>query len=796
MRITMFWKLIGMIAVTVLLLAAAVLLTTQHFVTRGFDQESERNIRNIQGSVEHDIQDIEEYYLAIAYLVAQDLEVASAIDSRSTRFLQEYARQIIAETGVEFVTISNADGVVIARGHSDRTGDSVMNQFNVQQALQDKPVVGIESGTVVKFSLRSGYPVKIYDRIVGVITLGMDFGSFAFVDSIQDKVGVEATIFEGDTRLATTIRRDGQRVVGTKMDNPVVIETVLQRSETFLDRNVILGRTYDTAYWPIKDIQGNTAGMYFIGIDRQNIEQAQWTTFSSILWVSLIIGGIMLIAGFFFARSISSPLGRATAFARNISQGNLDQPLNIKNKDEIGDLASAMNMIRESITGMIGDVRHITGQIKTGNILQRCHADKYKGEYSGMVSDVNKMADVLVDYIDRAPNPIMIIDNAYNVLYMNRVGLELADKEKSQVIGHKCHDYFQTSDCKTNNCACSQAMATLKTESSDAQANPGGMNLDISYTATPILDDEGNIAGAIEFITDMTKIMAAQRKMVEVAQSANDLANSLSSAAEELSSQVEQSSRGAEEQKQRAGETATAMEEMNATVLEVAKNASFAAEGSAQAREKARNGSDVVARAVSAINQVHEQTGKMKSGLDALGSQAEQIGKIMNVIEDIADQTNLLALNAAIEAARAGEAGRGFAVVADEVRKLAEKTMSATKEVGQSITSIQEGTKTNIQGMDRAAELVEQATSLANESGDVLNEIVVLVEEAADQVRSIATATEEQSAASEEVNRSVEDINRISSETSDVMNQSSMAIGELAKLASDLKHLIDRLREE
>ncbi|WP_028571462.1 methyl-accepting chemotaxis protein [Desulfonatronum lacustre] len=270
----------------------------------------------------------------------------------------------------------------------------------------------------------------------------------------------------------------------------------------------------------------------------------------------------------------------------------------------------------------------------------------------------------------------------------------------------------------------------------------------------------------------------------------------MTTASEQLAAQVEQSSRGAEEQKNRTGETATAMEEMNATVLEVAKNASSAAEGSDKARVKAQDGAGVVSQAVAAINVVEQKTQAMKGDLNKLGQQAEQIGRIMTVIEDIADQTNLLALNAAIEAARAGDAGRGFAVVADEVRKLAEKTMNATKEVGDAIMAIQEGTKGSLRGMEQAVEAVGEATKLANVSGQSLQEIVTLVEEAADQVRSIATAAEEQSSASEEINRSVEDINRISMETSDVMDQSAQAVSELARQAVELRTLVQQLKQD
>ena len=166
----------------------------------------------------------------------------------------------------------------------------------------------------------------------------------------------------------------------------------------------------------------------------------------------------------------------------------------------------------------------------------------------------------------------------------------------------------------------------------------------------------------------------------------------------------------------------------------------------------------------------------------------------MTVISDIADQTNLLALNAAIEAARAGEAGRGFAVVADEVRKLAEKTMSATTEVGSNITAIQTSTNNNMQRVADTAQAVNKATGVAETSGKALDEILDLVNANSSLIASIATAAEEQSATSEEINRAVDDINRIAEETAGGMQQSSGAVRELSVMAQELRTLLDRLR--
>ncbi len=282
--------------------------------------------------------------------------------------------------------------------------------------------------------------------------------------------------------------------------------------------------------------------------------------------------------------------------------------------------------------------------------------------------------------------------------------------------------------------------------------------------------------------------------MKEVAHQSNRISDLVFSASEQLAHRVEQATQGAEQQRERVGETVTAMEEMNATVLEVARNASGAADGAESAKDNAAQGAGMVRELVQSIRQVQSRALHLKENMSVLGDKAEQIGQVMDVIEDIADQTNLLALNAAIEAARAGDAGRGFAVVADEVRKLAEKTMKATHEVGQAIDAIQGDTRKNIQGMDEAAKAVEEATALAERSGEALGRIVDLVLASADKVRSIATAAEQQSLASEEINRGLAEINRIAEETAEIMEQSSGAVTELAGQAKSLRALIRQLQ--
>ncbi|MBI5827721.1 MAG: methyl-accepting chemotaxis protein [Deltaproteobacteria bacterium] len=296
-------------------------------------------------------------------------------------------------------------------------------------------------------------------------------------------------------------------------------------------------------------------------------------------------------------------------------------------------------------------------------------------------------------------------------------------------------------------------------------------------------------------ITELSKsvdLMASQ--MSTVIAGITDSSGLLASAAEQLSASSAQIAEGADRQSNQTTQVATAMEEMNATVLEVARNSQTVSESARQAQETAGNGGKVISQAVSAMKEVAESTSVTAETIKRLGKSSEDIGAIVSVINDIADQTNLLALNAAIEAARAGEQGRGFAVVADEVRKLAERTTRATKEISGMINSIQAETNKAVNEMADGTHKVENGVRLANEAGEALGNIVNGVHTVTEMIAQIATSAEEQSATTEEITQNMESIKDVSKSSVTAIGEAASASNEMARLATELKDLVSKFK--
>ena len=305
---------------------------------------------------------------------------------------------------------------------------------------------------------------------------------------------------------------------------------------------------------------------------------------------------------------------------------------------------------------------------------------------------------------------------------------------------------------------------------------------------TQVIDDDGKDEPA-RLISALSTMQNNLRQTIQhIAGSATQLA----SAAEELSSVTEEASRGLQQQNNEIDQAATAVNEMTAAVEEVARNAVSTSEASAQSNQAAREGRDRVVETVGAIQTMTQDVQNTAAMIEGLATQGRDIGKVLDVIRAIAEQTNLLALNAAIEAARAGEAGRGFAVVADEVRALAHRTAQSTQEIEKMVAGIQNGTGQAVQSMEQSNQRTQSTLEMARAAGVALEQITQSISLINERNLVIASASEEQAQVSREVDRNLVNIRDLATQSAAGANQTSAASHELSRLAVDLNAMVAR----
>jgi methyl-accepting chemotaxis protein len=305
---------------------------------------------------------------------------------------------------------------------------------------------------------------------------------------------------------------------------------------------------------------------------------------------------------------------------------------------------------------------------------------------------------------------------------------------------------------------------------------------DLSADVVVDRDDEfGDEMRAVKVMLDKWKILITDVK---------SSAASVASASHELSASAEQLARGASAQVEQTIQVSTASEEMSQASLDIARNANNISESAKEMVHTAENGSGIVNKSVNEVKEIAKTVHKSSDFVKELGDQSEKIGEIILVINDIADQTNLLALNAAIEAARAGEQGRGFAVVADEVKKLAERTGHSTKEIGNMINAIRTGVDNAVKSMGEASESVKLGVELSNEADVALNEIVNSASNLQSMVQQIAAAIEEMNSTTDEISRDIEKVANVTKDSSNAAGQVTQAALELSNLSVNLENSV------
>ncbi|MFA7061205.1 MAG: methyl-accepting chemotaxis protein [Pedobacter sp.] len=603
------------------------------------------------------------------------------------------------------------------------------------------------------FTLNTAKTIAIGDKqtpslSAGSVTLNMNT---EIVDKFTNMTKAVGTVFvrSGDDfiRISTSLKKeDGSRAIGTALDRTHPAYQKLLNGEEFVGKASLFGKDYMTKYVPVKDGSGKVIAVLFIGLDFTEGLKALKEKVRSIK-----IGQ----TGYYYAIDAKEgkDLGKAMIHIVPSREGTSI----LESKD-----ADGREFIKEMLKQKEGIIRYpwLNKELNETSPRLKIVAYQHFKEWNWMIAGGS--------YHDELNAEAKLLRNA--MIGATLLVVILLVLTFTFIVKRWITNPLQKAVAETALLASGDFRSVSLNEVQDHQKSA---------------DEVVQLSQGIQRMASSLKAI-----LVKIGSSSNEV----SASAVRVSSIAEQIATGSEEVAAQAATVATAGEEMSATSGDIAQNCQFAAEGAQRATHTAQNGAGVVEKTVNVMSQIAEKVQESARTVESLGARSDQIGAIIGTIEDIADQTNLLALNAAIEAARAGEQGRGFAVVADEVRALAERTTRATREIGDMIKAIQSETRGAVAAMEQGVQQVENGTLEAAKSGQALQDILQQINDVAMQVNQIATAAEEQTATTSEISSNMHQITEVVQKTSQGAQESAKAAAQLGINAEELQHLFRQFK--
>ncbi|MCB0747108.1 MAG: PAS domain-containing protein, partial [Ignavibacteriae bacterium] len=683
----------------------------------------------------------------------------------------------------------------------EKFGDdlSSFRETVVSANLNKKIVSGIEVGRGGP-GLRVVFPVAKNGNHIGTVEFGLGIGNIINginrALKIDYAIGIKKEVFEKAKRFEDK-QSDvtNSNVIFYEFSDASLKQMIAKKSlNSEIQKFESNDKNFASYSFPITDYANNEVG--FIVLYRDITKNVN-AMYSSLLFSILIILGLSTMVSTALAwlmrTKVVKPIEVMSEAANLFSSGNKNVNFEINSNDELGVLSRSLKNMA----------------VKINTQLQ---------------------------YLDNLPTPVTIIDKDFKVQYINNAAASFSGIKQNDAIGKQCNSLFDTPHCGTENCGCLKAMELGKSVTSETISSSNLQKRQIIYTGAPIRNDKGEIIGALESTAEVTDIKDKEKYLARSTQrlllgmdrfasgdltvnvkpeidddeignlfngfnnavknirnlvySLSDAIAATASASAQISSSAEELAAGSKEQSSQTNEVASAVEEMAVTVVETTKNVTIAADAAKDAGFTASEGGKVIQNTIIGIENISEVVTAAASAVELLGNSSEKIGEIIEVIDDIAGQTNLLALNAAIEAARAGEHGRGFAVVADEVGKLAERTITATKEIAETIQKIQVETVKAVESIRKGKEEAAKGKDFASEASYSLEMIILKTDAVIEQINQVATASEQQSTTAEQVSKNIDIINSVSQESANGVRQIAGAAEDLNRLTEQLQELV------
>ena len=767
--------MLGVSIAFILTIGIIVTLATTQFSYYVHNFSEQQAIKGMEG-LEAELDKLQNNALEFGNVLAVHPDIIKGIEENND-LLSETIGMFKEKTGVDFIKVTDTEGMIIANTHTFQNfGDSIINQKNVQSALEGEAFSTIEKGNLIEFAVRAGIPVYgEQGNIIGVISLGYSLDNLAFLDELKSTYKTELTLFLGDERYNTTIEMDGKRILGTKLDGKIA-DRVLTKNEEYSGDADILGAEYVVAYKPLVDGNNQTIGVIFAG---QKYDEVLAIKNKTILYISIattVLEILLLVfVGFFVSKVITKPLKKLVEVSNTLADGDVDISIESSSKDEIGELtdsfskmidnikhqanvaekiakgdlnvntkpksekdilSNSMLLVADTLSNLVKETEMLTSSAIEGNLSTRGNIEKFSGVYKEVIEGVNNTLDAVLEPVEEASEVLKKLSEGSLKVYVrgNYKGEHAIIKNSLNKTVKILSDYIN----------------------------------EITYVLTELSKGNLNISITGDYKGEFVKIKDSLNLIVE---SFNTILHEINVAAEQVALGAKQVSETSMSLSEGTTEQASSIEEVS----------SFMGEVSEQTKQNAVSANQANELALTAKNTAVEGNEKMSEMLQAMNEINEasgNISKIIKVIDEIAFQTNILALNAAVEAARAGQYGKGFAVVAEEVRNLAGKSSDAAKETSALIAG--------------SIEKVDSGTKIANKTAEALDRIVEDIDEVFNYAKNIAESSNQQATAISQINESINQVSQVIQTNSAISQEAAAASEELSSHAQVMKELVER----